>query len=642
VTRFVNNKLYIWVMGVDHPAPTFRQDAHAFRGNAARPRTARAPSAVPSGQGAGLVLARGLLRPQASHRTSHEGETQTMKPSLKRKQLSLDSRIGWLCAALLTTWLALPAPAHAASRSSAWVSSTGQSYENPRFRLDLPVTATVTLDLTSSVDTYLFLLNQDGSQFIAKDDDSGDGYNSRLTVTLGAGKYMLVAATYSPGQRGDFTLSSSQGGLSYCFTAYEHFNYGGGSNTFCEGGSQPFRNDQYSSLRVPKGMRVRAFEHGGGVGLARTYFQDVPNVGPLYNDKISSFWWSDFQVNDFFMVFASDPQFSWKHCNDADWSALCNQEKQTFPGWSDDDLARYYNTNLVNGINQVKNHLGEHRFGGTVVNGDLTEFGNQDVDLGDYINIWEHGVQSNVYLGLGNHDYANNVNDCYENGCASSMVWYFKEQVWTLNASSFDYSESGVYYEFPSNRKNHSGSLGYSWDIGNVHFVQLNNYPTYARDWNGWNFSEARRDYFFIASAIAWLRNDLQAAVNSGKKIVLNMHDWGLGSSTEVLAAINDFPVSAVYAGHWHTYYGLHETLWTNGGRPVPVFLSGSAHMGTFLVSRYLNNKVYTWVMAVDQFNGGRLRVRYNGNTYDVATTGGLFDVCTGCARYYQYEHDLR
>jgi hypothetical protein len=297
----------------------------------------------------------------------------------------------------------------------------------------------------------------------------------------------------------------------------------------------------------------------------------------------------------------------------------------------------------VNGINWVKNTLGEHRFGGTVVNGDLTEFGNQDVDLNDYINIYEHGVQSNVYLGLGNHDYANNVNDCFENTCASSMVWYLRDQVFTLNASSFDYSESGAYYEFPSYRKNHSGSLGYSWDIGKVHFVQLNNHPAYTREWNGWNFGGARRDYFYISAAVNWLRADLQNAVSRGQEVVLNMHDWGgAGWNSEVMAVLNEYPVSAVYAGHWHGDYGLYETRWMSDSKIMPVFLSGSAHMGTFLVTRFLNNKMYTWVMAADQFNGGALRVRYNGTWYNAASTSGLFDVCTGCARYYQDEYDLR
>jgi hypothetical protein len=565
-----------------------------------------------------------------------------MMSSPKRKKPFLSTWSGWLHAALLATLLALPAPARADSRSSAWVNSNGQSFDNPRFRLDLPAAATVTIDLMSSVNTFLILLNHDGSQYIDKDDDSGDGTNSRLTVTLSAGKYLLVAATVDGGQRGDFTLSSSHGWLSYCFTAYAAIHHGGSSNTFCEGGSQPFLNDQYSSLRVPRGMRVRAYEHSNGTGRARTYFQDVPFVGPLYNDIISSFWWSDFQVNDFFMVFASDPQFAWTHCEDDNQSTLCTQEKQAFAGWTEEALSRYYNTNLVNGINWVKNRLGEDRFGGVVVNGDLTEYGNQDTDLSDYIHIWEHGVQSNVYLGLGNHDYDNNVGNCSESQCATHMVGYLKDQVWTLNASRFDYTESSVYYEVPSYRKNHSGSLGYSWDIGNVHFVQLNNYPTYTRQWDGWNFAEARRDYVFISSAITWLRNDLQAAAGSGKKIVLNMHDWGRGSyAVELLAAINDFPVSAVYVGHYHSYYGLQDTVLTNSGRRVPVFISGSAHMGTFLVTRYTNNKLYTWVMGVDQLNGGRLRVRYDNTWYD-ALTGGLFDVCNGCARYYQFEYELR
>ena len=58
-------------------------------------------------------------------------------------------------------------------------------------------------------------------------------------------------------------------------------------------------------------------------------------------------------------------------------------------------------------------------------------------------------------------------------------------------------------------------------------------------------------------------------------------------------------------------------------GKAMPVFLAGSAHMGTFLVTRFVNGKMYTWVMQADQFNGGQLRVLYNGNAYVAASTPG-------------------
>lgn len=539
--------------------------------------------------------------------------------------------------------------AQAAEKKSGWTRSAGQSTSsaNPYFLFKLTQASTVQFDLESTtVDTFLYVLDFSNpfSPKIHTDDDSGDGVNSRLTLNLNAGNYYVIAATYSDGRDGNFTLRTSTGSLQFCFTAYTDSNYGGDSNMFCEGGSGSFQNDAYSSFRVPKGMRLRAFQHSNQTGLARTYYSDTPWVGDLYNDMISSISWSDFLMDDYFMVFASDPQFSWNHCSDPDSVDLCAQERSVFAGYSDEDLGRLYNARLTNAINTVKNYLGDYRFGGTVVNGDLTEFGDQGPDLGDYISYYEHGLNMNVYLGLGNHDYQNNVNDCYENGCASTMVWYLKDQAATLNPYSFDYYQSNTYYDFPNNRRDHSGSLGYSWEIGNIHFVQLNNFPSYSTSWNGWNYSSARRDYFTINSALTWLRNDVSNAVSRGKKIILNMHDYGADAGNSTFTSVlNDFPVTALFAGHWHERYGRYaETGPYSDGRKMPVFTSGSAHYGTFLVTRFVNGKMYVWVMSVDQFGGGSLRVKYNNTYYAASNLNGIFDVCTGCSRYYEYVYDLR
>lgn len=98
----------------------------------------------------------------------------------------------------------------------AWKRSGGQSTThagNPRFRLHLDQAEAVRLDLESSVDTYLYLLDAAGN-LLDSDDDDGDGYNSRLDVSLAAGDYIVVAATYSGSMAGDFQLSSSRGALS--------------------------------------------------------------------------------------------------------------------------------------------------------------------------------------------------------------------------------------------------------------------------------------------------------------------------------------------------------------------------------------------------------------------------------------------
>ena len=97
-----------------------------------------------------------------------------------------------------------------------WTSSGGRSYTssgNPKYTLSLPKSDSVEINLTSSVDTYLYLLNISGS-VIAYNDDGGVGYNSKIVKSLSAGTYTVVAATYSSGKSGSFTLTTNAGALS--------------------------------------------------------------------------------------------------------------------------------------------------------------------------------------------------------------------------------------------------------------------------------------------------------------------------------------------------------------------------------------------------------------------------------------------
>jgi hypothetical protein len=75
------------------------------------------------------------------------------------------------------------------------------------WRLTLASATTVRIDLTSSsFDAYLLLSDANGTT-IASDDDGGDGFNSRLTLTLPAGQYTLWATSYNAGETGAYQLS---------------------------------------------------------------------------------------------------------------------------------------------------------------------------------------------------------------------------------------------------------------------------------------------------------------------------------------------------------------------------------------------------------------------------------------------------
>jgi endonuclease/exonuclease/phosphatase family metal-dependent hydrolase len=98
-----------------------------------------------------------------------------------------------------------------------WSNSGGRdrsSSNNPSFILTVAEGTNVTIDLTSSIDTYLYVEEiTTGAQ--SENDDGGEGYNSRINLDTNVGDgldyYKITAATYSSGQSGNFTLKASTG-----------------------------------------------------------------------------------------------------------------------------------------------------------------------------------------------------------------------------------------------------------------------------------------------------------------------------------------------------------------------------------------------------------------------------------------------
>jgi hypothetical protein len=236
---------------------------------------------------------------------------------------------------------------------------------------------------------------------------------------------------------------------------------------------------------------------------------------------------------------------------------------------------------------------------GVIINGDLTAFFHAwQLDL--YRQFYDPGfpgadpdvLQLPLYAGLGNHDYANNVNDCWgvepidwtvygNNSCAAHAARYIRAML-----------GCGTVPNFP-HLKIHSfdtASLAYSWDIGSWHFVQLHNYPTYAVPAIG------------VAPAIVWLANDLAEAAAAEKKVVLNLHDyaehWSM-TDPGFQAAIAGRTVVAVFAGHFHWLDGLTDTV---PGTSIPIFLSGAAEKDRFLLAEFGDS--YLTVATISTLNG--------------------------------------
>lgn len=278
----------------------------------------------------------------------------------------------------------------------------------------------------------------------------------------------------------------------------------------------------------------------------------------------------------FSVIVSSDPQYPW-------------YDEVLPPGLKGEEAIKKNSARQISQQYASMNQLQAERQGtpfpvqATLINGDLTAFGH-GWQMDKYKEMLG-GLKVTCYPALGNHDYANNVDDCANNGCATSMVKYMYSWL-QLNSGilNYDFVERS-YYKFPELRTDYSGSMSYSFNLGKVHFVQLQNYPSYTREWNSWNAAGARRDFFFIQPSFDWLRNDLAIARNRGDVIIVSLHDYGDHFKGEPLdrfnGIMNEYGVSAVFAGHIHEQC---EKIGTLAGTGIPYFRSGAAAFQDYLV----------------------------------------------------------
>ncbi len=282
----------------------------------------------------------------------------------------------------------------------------------------------------------------------------------------------------------------------------------------------------------------------------------------------------------FSLVITSDPQYPWYDSIlppglSTEAEIELNSQRQ---------IVQQYES--VNDLKDARSG-GEFPVQGAIINGDLTAFGH-----GFQLDKFKEMVallEVPTYPGLGNHDYSNNVDDSYNNDAATRMVNYMYS--W-LKASgeleSYDFSETS-YYLFPELRTDFHGSMSYSFNLGPVHVIQLQNFPSYEDEWNSWNGGAARRDFFFIRNSFDWLEHDLALARNRGDMILVNLHDYHDSFIEPGLSRFNDlvakYQVSAVFAGHIHQSCGKVDTIPMPGTPGIPVFRSGAASFQDYLVA---------------------------------------------------------
>ncbi len=85
---------------------------------------------------------------------------------------------------------------------------TDQAYAD-QYRVTVPARGTLTIDMRSDdVDSFLILMDSNRNQ-LARDDDGGEGRNSRITQAVGPGTYLVIANSYGGQSQGAYTVQAS-------------------------------------------------------------------------------------------------------------------------------------------------------------------------------------------------------------------------------------------------------------------------------------------------------------------------------------------------------------------------------------------------------------------------------------------------
>jgi cytolysin (calcineurin-like family phosphatase) len=279
------------------------------------------------------------------------------------------------------------------------------------------------------------------------------------------------------------------------------------------------------------------------------------------------------------MVFASDPQYPWTEKSDSGEPESAEDFEKRSKWLLDSQFSSIADFRMKHGApSQVP----------LMINGDMTAFGHgwQRSYLESTLNKYFAG---DYLYGLGNHDYQNNVDDCFSNSCAAGSIVEFKEHhLGKVDEIDLRISGGALY-------RLYSGSLAYSKNIGEVHMVQLNNEPTYRN-----RISHVLNPAIFeITSSLDWLEQDLKSARAQGYAIIINMHkpDGMMGDWEEVKRfweILARYEVTAIFAGHYHRNGG--QVSYLNG---VPMFLSGGASQETYLIASFSEDRKQLHVSLV-------------------------------------------
>lgn len=307
-----------------------------------------------------------------------------------------------------------------------------------------------------------------------------------------------------------------------------------------------------------------------------------------------------------------DPQFDWScESQGTEQGSYCSElaNRQKKKGTQADET----NQRVIDRILEIKQSDGG-KFHGLVINGDLTEFGSQNNKLEKFKSKYMKQNEFSVWPSIGNHDYQNNINDCGAkswanwNYCGADMIQFLAgwliEQEKSSKISSHDVTHYKKNKGQAQGQRNVSGSLAYSWDIGEFHFAQFNNHPTYLKKFTRGYSVGISSWKLNVTSPEDWIKKDFSKAVADDKKIILNWHDFGDvyrdPESDNYKKMVNMFKpyathIKAIFVGHHHMRIGEQTSVIFpspeagNDSIKVPVIYSGSPIAGQFIRAEFTN-----------------------------------------------------
>eukprot|EP00775_Hariotina_reticulata_P012965 gene12965-13094_t len=256
--------------------------------------------------------------------------------------------------------------------------------------------------------------------------------------------------------------------------------------------------------------------------------------------------------------------------------------------------AMNYNMRLVQSINTVTQlQQWPWEAGGGVVQqprslvllGDMTEFYQED-EVDAFRHLYDPSmpadesvvpadakVQLPTWMMFGNHDIVNNVHRCRfefkelgSNACARIAVD-------TMRAVLMPGCDGSTWSNFPRGEVTSfdAGSMAYSFDYDNWHFVVLQYSPRYSEP------------SLALSSSIGWLAAELSSATAQQRRIVLLIHshrDLGLSEDPTFSRMVNSSSVAAIFYGHVHIRpWGMTGMF---PGTNVPMFNCGASWYHVF------------------------------------------------------------